>query len=159
MIPVVDAVTVSPPQMASVCRGHQLEILCTTPGNFLEWSFLLIPDGGTVARRYFRSLHSDLVPATSDLEVNSITFTFSRISAEGSLPVTSRLLINPVNDELNGTLVNCTDVITSETKSTSVLIINEEPVVRGKLDKMVQLLNSCVVLNLSTHMQGSNLIG
>ena len=50
----------------------------------------------------------------SDLEVNSITFIFSRISVAGSLPLISMLMINPVTDELNGTLVNCTDVLLSD---------------------------------------------
>ena len=122
-----------------------MEILCTTQERFLEWSFFLVPDGQTMARRFSRALHSG--SATSDLEVNSIIFTFSRISAEGSQPVMSRLLIYPANEELNGTLVNCTDVLASETKSTSVLIVNEEPIFGGKLGKMVQLLKSCVVLN------------
>ena len=45
----------------------------------------------------------------------------------------SRLLINPATDELNGTLVNCTDVLASETTSTSISIINEDLIFVGKL--------------------------
>ena len=68
----------------------------------------------------------------SDLELNSITFIFSRISVAGSLPLISMLMINPVTDELNGTLVNCTDVLLSETNSTSVSITNEVIIFEGK---------------------------
>jgi hypothetical protein len=91
-------VMISPPGVASVCSGDQLELTCTTPGTFLEWNFFLVPEGGTTARRYDRTLHSTSFPAPSDLEVNTITFTFSRISAEGSLPLVSRIVINPVRD-------------------------------------------------------------
>ena len=140
-------VTISPSQTASVCRGAQLELTCTTTGSLLEWSFLLVPEGEKTARPYARVLHSQSVPATSDLEVNSIIFIFLRISAEGSLPVISRLLINPVTDELNGTLVNCTDVLASETTSTSVSIMNED---LGKL--MVQHLKLCLSFCLTKYV-------
>ena len=43
--------------------------------------------------------------------INSITFIFSRISTEGSEPLISMLLIDPVSDDLNGTEVNCTEVL------------------------------------------------
>ena len=59
--------------------------------------------------------------------VNSVTFNFTRISTQNMLPLVSRLLISPVRDALNGTLVNCTDVETSEYFSIAVhiLVINE----------------------------------
>jgi hypothetical protein len=127
-------VMISPPGVASVCSGDQLELTCTTvtPGTFVEWSFFLVPEGETMARRYERFIHSVSVSATSDLEVNSITFTFSRISAEGSLPLISTIVIDPVSDSLNGTEINCTDVITSNTTSTYIEVINESVVISSK---------------------------
>ena len=123
---------ISPSGVASVCSGGQLELTCTTPGTILEWSFFLVPEGEIMARRFFRSLHSGSVPATSDLKVNSITFTLSRISAEGSLPVMSRLLITPVSDDLNSTEVSCTDVVASNTSSTHIKVINESTMISSK---------------------------
>jgi hypothetical protein len=120
------------PGVASVCSGDQLVLTCTTSGKFLEWSFFLVPEGETMARRYDRILHSELAPATSDIEVNSITLTFSRISAEGSLPLISTIVIDPVNDSLNGTEINCTDIITSNTTSTYIEVINESVVISSK---------------------------
>jgi hypothetical protein len=109
LIMVVDCMMIgmmiSPPGVASVCSGGQLELTCTTPGTLVEWSLFLVPEGETMARRYDRILHSESFPATSaaDLKVNSITFTFSRISSLGSLPLVSRAVIDPANDSLNGT--------------------------------------------------------
>ena len=125
-------VVISPPTVAPVCSGDLLELRCTTAGSFLEWSFFLIPDGETTARKYARVLHSQS-PATSELTVSSITFTFSRISTEGSEPLTSMLLIDPVSDDLNGTEVNCTDVIRSNSTSTHIQVINESVMISGKL--------------------------
>ena len=114
---------ISPLGMAPACSGDQLELTCTTRGRFLEWSFSLIPEGDTTARRYARVLNPN--SPTSTLEVNSITFTFSIISAGSNLPLTSQLLISPVSDSLNGTEVNCTDVGTSNSTSTIVTVIND----------------------------------
>jgi hypothetical protein len=119
-------VMISPPGIVSVCSGDQLELTCTTPGSLLEWTFFLVRARELEGdRRYDRVLHSDSVPATSDLKVNSITFTFSRISSQGSLPLISRVVIDPANDDLNGTEVNCTDVLASNTSSTYIEVINE----------------------------------
>ena len=105
-----------------MCSGDQLELICTTTGRFLELSFSLIPEGDATARRYVRVVNPN--SPTSELEVNSITFTFSIISAGSSLHLTSRLLISPVRDSLNGTQVNCTDVGTANLTSTIVTVIN-----------------------------------
>ena len=135
-------VMISPPGVAPVCNGDQLELTCTMPGSFVEWSFFLIPEGETTARGYVRTLHSsDSFPASSDLEVNSITFIFSRISAAGSLPLLSRLaiVINPVNDGLNGIEVKCIDVLASNSTSTGIKIINESILISSKYYDIVWL--------------------
>ena len=120
---IITGVMISPPGIAPVCSGDQLELICTTTGRFLELSFFLIPEGDTTARRYSRVLNSD--SPTSELEVNTITFMFSIISAGSSLHLTSRLIISPVSDSLNRTEVNCTDVGTSNSTSTIVTVIDD----------------------------------
>ena len=119
-----DAVSISPSQMVSVCSGDQLtlELTCTVTGRFVQWSFFLIPEGETAARRYTRSLGPNSLPST--LEVNTVIFTFLVSSAGSGLSLTSRLLISPVRNSLHRTEVNCTDIETSETKSTLINIIN-----------------------------------
>lgn len=115
---------ICPPGIAPVCQGDQLELTCTVTGKFLEWSFFLVPEGETAAKRYIRSLGPNTHMST--LEVNSITFTFSVSSAGSSeSSLTSRLHIIPTNAILNGTEVNCTNVDISNSTSTIVTIINE----------------------------------
>ena len=58
----------------------------------------------------------------SNLTVNSTVFNFSRISAHNSMPVMSRLVISPVSNGLDGTVVNCVDVDAAEVSSTTVII-------------------------------------
>ena len=71
------------------------------------------------------------------LQVNSTVFNISRVSAQNTLPLTSRLLISPVSNNLNGTEVNCTNQETSETASTVVSIINED-LIFGRLQKVIK---------------------
>ena len=115
------AVTVFPSGIASVCSGDSLELNCSTSGNILEWSF-----GPTrTTSRYTRALSTTNQPP-EPISIDAARFIFSRLSAANSLPLVSTLLINPVNMGLNGTKVNCTDVGTSETVTTTITIINED---------------------------------
>ena len=101
-------VAIHPSGMTYVCNGGQVELTCTTTGPFLEWSFNLIQENATTARRFSR-----LIEGTSqdmlitNLSVNSTLFTFSRTSSPNSLPLTSRLLVSSVSEGLNGTVMNC----------------------------------------------------
>ena len=72
------------------------------------------------------------VPASNamfQLVVNSTMFNFSRISAEGSLPVMSKVAIGPVTGSLNGTVMNCIDSDTSSSTATTIIIgdLEREP--------------------------------
>ena len=58
----------------------------------------------------------------SNLTVNSTVFNFSRISARNRMPVVSRLVISPVSNGLDGTVVNCVDVDAAEVLSTKIII-------------------------------------
>ena len=109
-------VTISPSGNSFVCGGDQLELTCTItdPGStLLEWTFM--------------GLHRaiEAYSPNDDISViNSTLFTFSRISARGYLPLVSRLLINPLTTGLNGTVVNCTDVLMMEIASTTIHVLN-----------------------------------
>ena len=61
--------------------------------------------------------------AMSQLVVNSTMFNFSRTSAEGSLPVMSKVVIRPMSSSLNGTVINCIDLDTSSSTATTIIII------------------------------------
>ena len=94
---------ISPPGVAPVCDRDQLELTCTTTGNQLEWRFNVIRGNATTATEFSRIIGAtgSASAAMSQLVVNSITFSFSRTSAEDSSPVMSRLLINSVSRSLN----------------------------------------------------------
>ena len=60
------------------------------------------------------------------MTINNSTFTTSRLSGSESLPLLSRMTVNPVNSDLNETVVNCFEG-TSSTESaatTSIRIID-----------------------------------
>ena len=119
------SVMISPPAIASVCRGHQLHLTCTVTGSFLEWSFFVIPDNGTTAvRRTFALTSLSTSNQLSHLQLNSTMFTFSRTSARNGMPLVSRLSINAVTDSLNGFVLTCTDVETSESVATTIQIMS-----------------------------------
>ena len=126
------AVMISPPGVAPVCDGDQLELTCTTTGSLLEWRFNVIRGNATTATEFSRIILAtgSASNAMSLLVVNSIMFRFSRTSVEDSLPVMTRLLINPVSRSLNGTVINCEDVGTSEVSSTTV-IVRETDLLQG----------------------------
>ena len=118
------AAIISPPGLAPVCDGDQLELTCTTTGSQLEWRFNVIRGNTTTATEFSRIISAvgSASDAISLLVINSITFRFSRTSVEDSLPVMSRLLIGYVSRSLNGTVINCEDVGMSEVSSTTVVV-------------------------------------
>ena len=122
-ITLLGAVTISPPGIASVFSGHQLELMCrpSATGMFLEWNFFRIDVETRMYRQFIqRGITAD-GPAdiqTFPVEYNSTIFTFSRTSIQGSPVLTSRVVIDSVKDSLNGTVVTYMDV-TSPTMESS----------------------------------------
>jgi hypothetical protein len=51
-----------------------------------------------------------------------MVFNFSRISAHNSRPVMSTLVISPVSNSLNGTVMNCVELDTGEVSSTTIIV-------------------------------------
>jgi hypothetical protein len=91
---------------------------------FLQWSFNLIHGNETTPTYFTRTLLPSVSTndAMSYLIVNSVTFNFSRISAQASLPLMSQLLIGPVIEGLNGIEVNCEDIDSSERVATVIYV-------------------------------------
>ena len=96
--------------------------MCTTAGVFLNWSSAVIPNG-RVIQSTGESDHQ-----THTQTVNNTVFTFSRLSGPNSLPLISRLLIGPLSDDLNGTVVTCVDLVTSNSSSTVINIVNKDTI-------------------------------
>ena len=120
-------VTISPSRVAPVCFGGQLELMCTTSltGRLLQWGFSLICGSDTTPTEFTRTIIASVSEsgAMSYLIVNSVTFNFSRISAQNSLSLMSRLLISPVSRGLNGTEVNSEELDTAERNVTVINVI------------------------------------
>ena len=113
---------ISPPEKAPVCSGGQLELMCTTTGD-LEWGFNVFRENETTLTRASRIIPSAAPsPGETSQLINSTAFNFSKTSAEGALPVMSRLLISPVSRGLNGTVINCEDLSTADVSSTTVIV-------------------------------------
>ena len=98
---------ISPNGTALVCDGDQLELTCNTSGSQVEWTVFGVPENKTTAVRYGRRLlNSRTAEGPEDLMVNSVLFTFSRISPS---PLITRLVTSPASSDINGTEVICQD--------------------------------------------------
>ena len=116
-------VTIYPPGTVSACNGGQLELACTTSGNYHEWIFYVVPSNGTNISEYARLLTTN-GDQRSNLTVNSIMFTFHRKSMRGSLPLITSLTIDPISSGYLGAEVICTDKESSNSSSVFLNIIN-----------------------------------
>ena len=115
-------VTLFPSGVAPVCSGDQLELTCTITEEFLQWRFSIFRENETSATVVTRTV-SSTGPAMSQLIANSTVFNFSRISAHNSvIPVMSRLVISPVSNGLNGTVMSCVEVHRREVASTTIIV-------------------------------------
>ena len=121
-------VLLSPSSLAPVCNGGQLELTCSVPGLVLTWRFQETIINGTITNRYPGDVHI-LSSGNADSQnrlviVNFVNFTYSRLSVRGASPLTSKLVISPVDDSHNGTVVTCIDPISTNTSSSSLYVVN-----------------------------------
>ena len=139
-------VTLSPSGVAPVCSGYQLELMCTITGELLQWKFNMIRGNETTAIRITRTITSTR-SAMLNVTINSTVFDFSRISAHSSVPVISRLVISPVSNGLNGTVMNCVNVEAGDVLSTTIIV--EE---RGALQGRIMLyLTIIIIISILPH--------
>ena len=112
-------VTITPPEVAPVCGGGQLELNCTTTGSVLEWR--IIPEQN----------HSQLSAQTHyptrnrSFQYGDSTVTFTRLSHSMQV-ISYRIVISPVSNSLNGTEVKCTDLENQESSSTVISVVNAQ---------------------------------
>ena len=115
------AVTLFPSGVAPVCSGDELELTCTTTADLLQWRFMAIHGNEPTAIEFTRTITST-GSAMLNVIINSTVFNFSRISAHNSVPLMSRLVISPVSNGLNGTVMNCVDAAAGEVSSTTIIV-------------------------------------
>ena len=123
----VGMVTLSPKMVAPVCHvGDPLQLTCNASVEFIQWSILRVNEQGTLDRVtndvILNSGNSNKMMQTT---VNSIVFTFTRVSTQEDIPLISTLTVDSVGIDLNGTVVRCTDVANPTTSaSTTIQIID-----------------------------------
>ena len=124
--------TMFPSEMALVCSGGQLELICNISGKALEWSFYLTYENKTNATKYVRVFELD-TNTIINFTVNSTEFSLStRTLGMETLLLTSTLLIKDISNNLNGTEVTCTDRTTKQSTSTSINIISRSNVLQQR---------------------------
>ena len=93
-----------------VCEGEQLELTCSTNVSILGWASSPLQNEQGQVQTFMRFISSvGVSQQVPTMTVNSSFFNVSRVSSDKELPLVSRLVINPVNNGLNGTRVNCTE--------------------------------------------------
>ena len=109
--------TLSPMVVAPVCRvGDPLQLTCTTSVEFIKWSILHITAVQINSRDTNQIKH---------IKDHNTTFTFTRSSAQHASPLISTLSIDSVSFGLNGTVVQCMDVMNPTTSaSTTIQVID-----------------------------------
>ena len=120
-------VTLSPSPMTvvPVCHvGDPLQITCTASVEFMQWSILRINELGTLEKITNDVILSSTSSNMMMQRVNSVLFTFMRVSAQEALPLISTLSVDSVSTDLNGTVVHCLDVgnLTSNASTTIEII-------------------------------------
>ena len=96
-----------PHDTVSACPGEQLIFMCTTNATSIRWS-VTVPLLDT-----FHNSGSEIVShvqtrMVSPIRINSnISFTISRLSTSGTLPLISTLSVTDLMNVLNGTRVEC----------------------------------------------------
>ena len=118
--------------VVSVCRGDELEFICTTT----EIRLRLIVSVASTPRTFILNM-DNFIPwsfnLTTELVMNSNTtrMSFLRLSAQNMLPLVGSLLFNPASPELNGTQVTCVgkdknSATVSETVPTLITVMDED---------------------------------
>ena len=112
--------------------GDQLELTCSVTGIFLRWEFSVhgtqMPFGTAIVSA---GGPSGVPPP---VVVNSTRFTFSRLSTQ---PLTSTMTVSTISEGLNGVQVNCVDIETSESATTTIRIVDDTRGRQIKLSKIV----------------------
>ena len=120
-------VEISPSPVAAVCQeGDQLELMCNNTGMFHRWEVtVMIPQTMTFTGI---AVLTSIGPsgAPRQVMISGSTLTASRLSGNDSLPLISRMIVNPVTNDLNGSVVNCFEGSTSinSVATTTIRIID-----------------------------------
>ena len=118
-----------------MCSGGQLTFVCTTNRTFIEWNITVLDSMGIrISRTRLLSTGSQSVESQT---VNMIVFDITRRSKLDSTPLISTLSVANVTTGLNGTLINCTDIESSLTETSTSVATVQVIKATGKLCVMI----------------------
>ena len=123
-------VRVSPPGLAQVCEGKQLQLTCTTNEPAKVWNFvppLINNQGVSIPQDWFVSI-TDLSQQPQYLMLNSTNFTVVRTSMRNSSPLVSTMTIVNSSSALNMKNISCTNIIDNQfamSAIATILVIGE----------------------------------
>jgi hypothetical protein len=124
-------IEISPSAVAPVCQaGDELELTCTSSGIIHRWEVtVMMPQTMTYALTPILSIGG--MPQL--VMINNSTVTASRLTGDGSLPLMSRIVVNPVSAALKGTVVNCFEGSSSTESLATTTIRIVDPDQFGKI--------------------------
>ena len=99
----------SPSGVAFACVGMPLEITCNTTSTILQWNITYSAGPETLSETRL-VYHSTRAATLSPFMVHQSTIYFTRTSKRNALPLTAILLIDPVTEGLNQTMISCMQV-------------------------------------------------
>ena len=119
--------------MAPVCVGGQLELTCSVSGRVQRLSFnqshLSDDQHASVSPRLPSSQSFQFAGPSSQqthhIFINSVNYTYLRLSPPEVLPLVTKLVISPVNESFNGTEVICTDLENLISSSTAIFVVDK----------------------------------
>ena len=107
-----------------MCLGGRLELTCSTNASLMQWSVTVPRYELTETRRL---QYSGTARRATSIIIGSITFNISRTLDESmALPLISTIITNSVTTDINGTLVNCSELGTNTQLTTRIHIIGSE---------------------------------
>ena len=141
--------TLSPSGVASVCLGEDLAFTCSTDKDFLEWNVTIVT-GQTVSRTRLISVGVSIIPLMINMKLFNISFT--NVLGGSSVSLESVLFVTNVTADLNGTMVNCTEVGTS-LADTSSSIATVHVIRTGDISTFLNTLakKGCIIILRIVH--------
>ena len=148
MIINIGQLTLFPTSVASVCSvGDPLQLTCTAPvESGIKWDIFQ-------SESTFRFVDDVVITLgsaknqTTLATVNSVMFTFTKVSDPGASPLVSTLSIDSVSIGLNGTVVNCSDLsdsTTSAATTTQIIDTHQSEFVIIVVTKVIIICISCI---------------
>ena len=126
------------PEVAPVCDGGQLELNCTITGSLLEWRITPEQNLSQLSPQTFVSRRNH----DQSVQYGGSTITFTIISHP--MHLTSRILISPVYNNLDGIKVECRDAADQQSSSSTFISVVSA---QGIVEYPIAILSHIIMLD------------